>query len=537
MLKRPTPERYDSVTIGTYDGTNEYIHGDFGGPIDKDGKFGYRINLLGQNGGTAVDDQSLKRYLVSGAFDFHIAPNLLLQVEAAHREERMNGDDQTWAVVAGVPYPSAPNADKLYSPNWTYNDVRDNRASANLKWDISDVFTVRSAYLWKDDDRSYVQAKATLQKNGTWNEVPLKAAPFEMIQESGYLFGDAHFNTGFIKHTLTVGFSDLMYYSKGPKDANSNFTVTGISFANLTNTSQPNWAPTGDQAFYMGTWDNWRNWSIGDDIKLNEQWSALVGVNRTEIQQQGFNTSALKTSDYGKAQDTPTASLIYKPIPWISTYATYMEALEQGAIVGTGYSNTGTVLPPLLDRQYEVGAKATVGGMLLTTALFRIEEGAQYSNNTTPLPTYVQDGKEVHQGVEFTATGKVMHDVTLVGGFTIFDATLEKNSNPLLIGKTPVNVAQQFAKLYAEYSLPWIKGLTLTGGGYWEGDQYADTMNTQKLGSYIVGDLGARYETKIYSCPTIFRLNVTNVADTSYWISSYQVGNPRSVAFSMQVKF
>ncbi len=48
VLKRPTAERYDSITVGDYGGGQAYVHGDFGGPIDKNGIFGYRLNILAQ---------------------------------------------------------------------------------------------------------------------------------------------------------------------------------------------------------------------------------------------------------------------------------------------------------------------------------------------------------------------------------------------------------------------------------------------------------------------------------------------------------
>ena len=275
----------------------------------------------------------------------------------------------------------------------------------------------------------------------------------------------------------------------------------------------------------------YENWIIGDDIKFNQQWSALVGVNYAGI------TSGSQPSAYDKSAVTPSLSLIYKPIPQISTYATYIQSLEQGTIVPAGFSNMGQVFTPLVSQQYEVGAKATVGGVLLTGALFRIDKANQYQINTSPLPTYVQDGREVHQGIELTATGKVTDRLTLWAGLTFFDATVERTNDPTLVGKTPSDVADQLAKVYAEYNLPWVKGLTLQGGIYYTGPQFADAENTQRLPGYIIGDLGARYEMKIYDYPTTFRLYVTNVTDKKYWANSNYVGDPCTIAFSTQVKF
>ncbi len=177
--------------------------------------------------------------------------------------------------------------------------------------------------------------------------------------------------------------------------------------------------------------------------------------------------------------------------------------------------------------------------MLLTAALFDIEKANQFSvTNPNGTQTYTQDGKEVHEGIEFTATGKVTDQLRLFGGLTFMECKItSEKSNPALDGNRPQNVANNMAKVYAEYDLPFLRGLTLTGGVYYTGNFYADAANMDKLPSVVLGDVGARYATRIYGFPTIFRLNVTNVTNKSYWIVGQYEGVPRSAALSMEVKF
>ena len=219
-----------------------------------------------------------------------------------------------------------------------------------------------------------------------------------------------------------------------------------------------------------------------------------------------------------------------------------MQSLEQGVIVPNSplYSNAGEILKPLVSYQYEMGAKATVGGTLLTLALFDIDKSNQYAaTNSNGTLTYVQDGREDHKGVEFTVTGKATEHLTLFGGLTLMDSEVNRTSDPQLDGKRPVNVSDQLAKLYAEYSLPQVPGLTLTGGAYYTGPYYADAENTVRLPGVVIGDVGARYKTLSWGTPVIFRLNVTNVTDKRYWLTSNAgvVGAPRTVLLSTEVKF
>ncbi len=80
----------------------------------------------------------------------------------------------------------------------------------------------------------------------------------------------------------------------------------------------------------------------------------------------------------------------------------WLHSLKSWSLLKTrGDSNRGEVLPPLVSKQYEVGAKYDINpNLLLSTALFRIEKANQYSDLATPIPSYVQDGLQVHNGVE-----------------------------------------------------------------------------------------------------------------------------------------
>ena len=86
VSKRPTADRYNSITMGSYGGEQGYVHGDFGGPIDAEGIFGYRFNIVKQAGDTAIDDQNINRGLISGAFDWQVTDQLKLETQRLLRQ-------------------------------------------------------------------------------------------------------------------------------------------------------------------------------------------------------------------------------------------------------------------------------------------------------------------------------------------------------------------------------------------------------------------------------------------------------------------
>ena len=143
----------------------------------------------------------------------------------------------------------------------------------------------------------------------------------------------------------------------------------------------------------------------------------------------------------------------------------------------------------------------------------------------------------VQQNSNGTITGKVTDNLTVMTGGTYMDLSIEESNNPDLKGKEPTYVASKLAKIYAEYDIAQVKGLTVTGGAYYSGKQNVDSANTDAIPSVVTFDAGTRYSTKFDGMPTIFRINVTNLTDKNYWATPNTLGNPRAIAFSATFKF
>ena len=231
------------------------------------------------------------------------------------------------------------------------------------------------------------------------------------------------------------------------------------------------------------------------------------------------------------ARNSPSLSLMYKPVPWLTAYASYIEGLERGGVAPDEAANAGDNQAPMLSRQRELGIKAEVGGVMLAGALFEIEKAYEYTNASN---VYVQSGRQNHRGLEFSASGKPWDRLTLVGGATLLDTQVKGGDHD---GNEPMNVAKVLVKLYSEYALLDVPGLILSAGVYHTGQQWADDANTDRLPAYTTLDLGARYATTLAGRALTLRLNLSNVADKRYWMNSYYVGPPRSLAVSAQMQF
>ena len=534
ILKRPTAQPLSNVTIGDFGGSNYYIHGDFGGPLGKDDKFGYRLNFLDQNGGTSIAGQSIKRQLVSGAVDWHIADNALFQFDASHSYAYTHG--VTTAILPSGATPAAPSLDHLLSPSWAYNEVTSNDYGTKLTWNINDNLTLRSGYRYRKTQQSDILPNDSISPSGV-----ITNSLFNVVFPNGdtntgyYTYIDDKFNTGSVGHKITFGISGDT--DKRFSTGSGNLVLrSGINYpipTDFTNFPKPSYiSPTTGE--YLASKTINTNVTIGDAITFTDRWSALLGINHTRIEATSYNASGtLNGTPYDKSATTPSASLIYNPSTSLTAYFTYMEGLEQGGTAPITYNsvlvtNRGQVLAPMVDKQYELGVKQNAGKTLLTYALFRIEKANQYVDSSY---TYVQDGMQVNKGFEFTATGKVTDRLTVVGGFTIMSCMVTKTNTPSLLGTRPGDIANQMAKVYVEYEMPNTPGLFLTGGAYYNGP-FKNYANTYAYPGVTTFDLGARYQTKLNGAPITYRLNVSNLFNKNYWIASYYVGAPRTISLS-----
>lgn len=556
VYKRPTPVPYASMTLGDYGGLSGYAHGDFSGPIDKDGHFSYRLNVLGQDGETAIDNQKIRRHLVTGAFSFQPNSDFNLTVIGSHHDQIVHGIDPAWNFATNpngsskIFHIAAPDPTLNFGqPFSSYNLQRD-RIGADLNWKIDDVFTLRSAIATASasvHDNIFVNNNVNTN-TGTYSQSVTHGSDLFYRANTGYTFLDADFNTGPVHHKVTTGFyGNDFTQSQAPTSYNS-FTFTNFNFMTPTYVNEPTFIASNVGPVRRSSYNNNRNVVIGDDINFTDQWSALIGANYAMLTGQNFNTTTgLQTSGYDQARLSPSASLIFKPLPRVSMYVTYSESLQGGQPVSNVgsmiFTNNGQILAPYVGRAYEAGAKTQIGGTLVTLAVFKINQALQYNQyNNNGTYTAVQNGRQENTGIELNAVGNVFDGFRLFGGITLVDARVTQSqsspTSPALDGLRPPNVANSLAKITAEYDLPFAHGLTLTGGVYYTGRAAVDRLNTEYLPSFVTADLGLRYQTKLTpGNDLILRFDVKNITNENYWLTPSYVGQPRTFALSAQTRF
>jgi len=293
-------------------------------------------------------------------------------------------------------------------------------------------------------------------------------------------------------------------------------------------------------------------------ILISPQWHVMVGVRRNDYTSRQTDpvllnaVTRLPVPAYNANKTTPNFSVIYKPMPNMSVYASALKGLEAGALVGNTFSNSGSLLPSALTTQKELGAKMQLaGGLLLQAAYFDIER-AQTTSEPAPagsiappgLPgtapstwrIQTQNGQARYKGLELAASGDISSSFGIVASAILMDPKITRDSTlgaSNTQGKVPGNTAKRTLSLFGEYRLAAVKGLAFNAGVYYVGERPVSNLNRVSLPAAATLSLGTRFRTQVLGNAAVFQINIDNATDKSYWSSADAASANPLVAYGL----
>ncbi|HGW5058332.1 TPA: TonB-dependent receptor [Citrobacter koseri] len=528
VAKRPTEETLRKVTLGYQSRSAFTGHVDLGGHIDDDNRFGYRVNVLDQEGEGNLDDSTLRRKLLSVALDWNIQPGTQLQLDASHYEFIQKGYPGSFSYGPNIKLPSAPDPkDKNLALSTAGNDLTTDTVSTRLIHYLNDDWSVTAGVGWQQADRAMRNVSSKIINNQGDISRSLKdstaAGRFRVLSNTATLNG--HVDTGSVGHDIalsTTGYVWSLYSAKGTGPSYSWDTTNMYHPSEMYEKGDGKIITGGDR--YKSSVNTQQSITIGDTVTFTPKWSAMFYLSQSWIQSQNYNKSGHKTGQIDENGLSPNAALMYKITPNVMAYVSYAESLEQGGTAPTNsdVKNAGQTLDPYRSKQYEMGLKADVSGMNLGAALFRLERPFAYVDPGDNV--YKEQGNQVNNGLELTASGNVWQGLNIYSGVTLLDPKLKDTVSDTTSDKRVVGVPKVQANMLAEYSLPSMPEWVYSANVHYTGKRAANDTNTAWASSYTTWDLGTRYTTKISSVPTTFRVVVNNVFDKHYWASIFPSG-------------
>ncbi|SDV48069.1 TonB-dependent siderophore receptor [Chitinasiproducens palmae] len=536
VTKKPpvTDKQIASVDVG-YASTNVWSeHLDLGGRAGPNAMFGYRFNATHEEGKT-YNDGNVRRDSFSLSADARLTRELTATFGALYQERHASGITTALSTygLAGtmLPAPLSGGSNTLVTPDQHLN-TNLQIYTAGLRYDLGQNWTISTSYSFSKSTRYRNESTYLLSDvQGDYSDTRFEGK--EGHQANAWqVMAEGLVRTGPLQHQLVFGAS----YQKQTSDNTANAFYQQIGIGNIyqPNTNRFN---GGGYATYRAADIVQKALFVSDTIALTSRWSVLGGVRFTNYEQHGYSVNGTTSSTYAKnGVATPSVAVMYKLALDTTLYASYVESLEAGSVVGSTYANYGAVLNPLRSKQYEVGVKTQNERWSATAALFRIERGAQYANGDN---VFVEDGESVFQGLEAGASVRLGRDWT-VGGDLMWLATKYKKGSDY-DGNRVAGAPGFVAVGHASYAVPALPGLVVGASAKFTGNTTLSPAGDIKVPGYMIYSMGATYTTKVAGHTVGLRAAIDNLTNHRYWEFQYanyiQPGQSRTVALNARLEF
>ncbi|MBB4952603.1 iron complex outermembrane receptor protein [Agrobacterium vitis] len=519
ITKRPT-DTFHAEVYTTF-GENHLETGtDFGGPLDKDGVFSYRVTAKWQNADLGSDYSNDDR--------LYIAPALTISPDAGTSLTILT-DYNKRNTTPALGFPAGLDVDttKFYGePDYNKFDTIQKNIGYQFSHEITDGLTFRQNARYSHvslDYETVYDASTDPTANRTSFAVDGVSERFAIDNQLEYDTSTARLDS---KSLLGVDYA----FDNTHEDI-SYGTASGIDINNPVY--------CGRACVFPSPYINWRvkQKALGiygqEQLTLDDRWILTVGGRYDYVD---------TTADYYNSgtQDANTAEaftkrigLSYKINPQLAVYGNYSTSFQPLVTpTANGYSLDGT-LKPQEGEQYEIGLKYKPDSFdgMFTVALFDLTQ-TEVPTNVTPV-LQRQIGKVGVRGVEMEGKVALNDRWNMTLAYSYWDGEIKEDGINGNVGKRPQRVPNNIASAWLDYTIPGdgVRGdLTLGGGVRYVGSSYGDDANTVKVAAYTVVDAMASY--KVTNNVTL-AVNAKNLFDkkyvtTTYYGSSYY-GDRRTV--------
>ncbi|WP_156407001.1 TonB-dependent receptor [Bosea sp. Root670] len=510
--KRATDEPLTRFTATWISNSQLGGHLDLGRRFGDQKQFGVRANLLYRDGGTPISQQS--QNLVNGTIGLDYRSDAFrISLDAGYQvlnTDRMNNTVTPLATEL-VPRPIKPN--KTYVSPWNYSKFADSYGMVQAEYDVTSNITVygKAGVSHMDWDQA-VEAGSGLRRNGNFTSTGSRYQ-IDINRYSGEAGVRGRFQTGPLDHEVVI--SANSFYQARASGLPATLSVTPSNIYNPTFSPNPV-MPAARR--YRQNDNSFTSYSISDTISaFDKRLQLTLGVRKqfVDINNYTLQTGVISSKNKSDAV-TPVIGLVVKPLENVSLYASYIEGLTAGSVVGNTFVNAGQVLPPFVTKQYEAGAKVDWGRLMTSVAVFQSEQASGIANTVTN--TFSDNGETRYRGVELSVAGEIVEGVRALGGITFLDSKLVRTANGTFDGNEAQGTPRVQANLGLEWDPGFVRNLTLFGRMIYTGSSYADAANLQKLKAWTTFDIGARYKIERAGAkPIILQANVTNLFNKAYW--------------------
>ncbi|WP_430228738.1 TonB-dependent siderophore receptor [Paraburkholderia tropica] len=518
VLKRPTDDPYRSFSIG-YQSAGVFSEKiDLGGRFGNDKRFGYRLNLVNEDGNTAEANGHVRRQVASLALDFRITPDLTWTADAFYQKRKTNGTLFGIYVGGGLGIPDAGKVTRDLTQPQNFYETEIASFGTGLDYRISDTWRASLKYRFAKENRTNSDSLLYVYNAAGDYQNTLYAALTRYFYQNVDAMVQGKFNTGPFKHDVVIGASYQTQQSEyddseGWNDGYSLGTGNLYQSTLLTNDA----VHIGENLFRHERTTQTALYA-SDTVQITPRLSALLGLRYTQFRDRVYNVDQSVQADYSANPVTPTGALMFKLDPDTTVYASYVEALQQGGASSNTNVNYPQTFGPLKSKQYEVGLKADHRNWGANLALFRIDQGYEYTNSAN---VFTQSGTKRYQGIDASGWLQLAADWRLMGGVMWLNAKAVDVDDASVDGKRIYGAPRFTVTGRVEYNPSYLRALTVAFGGKYVGNMAVDAANTQFVPAYTTWDLSAKYATQVAGKDVTLRAGVNNLFNRRYWTAAW----------------
>lgn len=533
VSKRPTQETLREVQfqMGT---DNLFSTGfDFGGSLDDDGVYSYRLTGLARSADAQQEMNKEKRYTIAPAFSWRPDANTRVDLLTYFQNEPETGY-YGWlpreGTVVGITRPDGSS----YKLPTNFDEGEDsNKISRNTKMvgynaehSFNDTWTVRQNLRYaelKTDYRSIYGRTfnpATLEINRMYAGSKEKLDQFAVDTQA-----QAKFATGALDHTVLVGVD----YQRTRNDIDAIFT--GATPISIVNPQYGNDSLVGAPYLYQYLNKQEQTGLYTQDQMEWNKWVLTLGGRYDYAMTSALNRNGGVQDKNHDQAFTWRGGLNYVFDNGIAPYFSYSESF----IPTSGTTSSGKSFDPSRAKQYEAGVKYVPKDrpIVITTSVYQITKNKNLTVDPANSSFSVQSGEIRSRGVEFEAKAAVNANINVTAAYAYTDA--EYTHDTTLKGRTPVQVPKHMASLWTDYTFheTALSGFTIGAGVRYTGESKglyeesaqngAKSNQNFDVAAYTTVDAALKYDLGRFGLPgSTVGVNINNLFDREYVASCYR---------------
>lgn len=542
VSKLPTPEPIRELEVQYGTQARKQIAGDFGGKLDEDGRFSYRLTALARDGNLPFGPFKDQRLMVAPSLTWRPDADTSLTLMASYLRDKTNSSDNFLPAQGTVlPNPNGRISARRFTGSPDFDRYEKTQYSIGYQFEhrFNDTWTVRQNlrynHLRLDDYMSY---GVGLDPSDPTQRSMLRYAG--IAQPSYGRFdvdtqAQAVVDTGALRHTLLVG---VDYQRQRTLDPETYALTSSLDLYN------PVYAPTdlsifsGPNAFPQDIRQTQEQIGIyvQDQIRIAQRWVLTLGGRHDWTDSRTDDRLAGTGSSQRDSAFTGRVGLVYLAPSGFSPYVSYSTSFNPTP----GTDRNGQAFRPTQGRQVEAGVKYMPPGSKtsITAAVFQIHQRNVLTPDLNdPTASHsTQTGEVRSQGIDLEAIAEVMPGLNVIASYTYQDVRNTKaNDNTLNKWPIAIPIPRQMASLWSDYRL---RGGPLAGLGFGAGVRYVSPTagapdNSLHVPGYALFDAAITYRIPHWR----FAINATNLGNREVISGCYDAsrcifGNGRTVIAS-----